>query len=179
MTKEDSGNFKSSATCWIFNKDYVDNDVKVRDHCHFTGKYRGSVHNCNINLKVNHKVPIVFHNLNNYDSHLIMQELSQINLKISVIQNGLEKYMSFIINNRLSFIDSFQFRSSSLDSFIRKLNKDDFKYLVFKYFIIMCIWMILKSLKKNYLAKKSYIVCWLIEKLLTKNMNTILLLRKI
>ena len=64
------------------NKDYVDNDVKVRDHCHFTGKYKGSVRNCNINLNVNHKIPIEFHNLNNYDSHLIMQELSQINLKI-------------------------------------------------------------------------------------------------
>ena len=43
--------------------------------------------------------------------------------------NGLEKYVSFFINNKLSFIDSFQFLSSSLDNLIKNLNKDDFKYL--------------------------------------------------
>ena len=37
--------------------------------------------------------------------------------------------MSFTINNNLSFIDSFQFLSSSLDSLGQSLNKDDFKYL--------------------------------------------------
>ena len=44
-----------------------------------------------------------FHNLKNYDSHLIMQELNKFNLKINVIPNGLEKFMSFSINNKLSF----------------------------------------------------------------------------
>ena len=44
--------------------DYVDNNIKVRDHCHITGKYRGAAHaDCNINLKLNHKIAIVFHNL--------------------------------------------------------------------------------------------------------------------
>ena len=78
---------------------------------------------------LNHKIPIIFHNLKNYDSHLIMQELGKFNLKINVIPNGLEKYMSFSINNKLSFIDSFQFLSSSLDSLVKHLGKDDFKYL--------------------------------------------------
>ena len=58
-----------------------------------------------------------------------MQELGKFNLKVSVIPNGLEKYMSFTINKKLSFIDSFQFLSSSLDSLVKNLNKDDFKYL--------------------------------------------------
>ena len=58
-----------------------------------------------------------------------MQELAKFNLKINVIPNGLEKYMSFTINNKLSFIDSFQFLSSSLGSLVKKLSKDDFKYL--------------------------------------------------
>ena len=58
-----------------------------------------------------------------------MQELGKFNLKINVIPNGLEKYMSFSINNKLSFIDSFQFLSSSLDSLVKNLAKDDFKYL--------------------------------------------------
>ena len=58
-----------------------------------------------------------------------MQEIAKFNLKINVILNGLEKYMSFTINNKLSFIDSFQFLSSSLGSLVKKLSKDDFKYL--------------------------------------------------
>ena len=84
---------------------------------------------CNINVKLNHKIPVVFQNLKNYDSHLIMQKLDKFNLKINVIASGLEKYMSFSINNKLSFIDSFQFLSSSLDSLVKNLAKDDFKYL--------------------------------------------------
>ena len=58
-----------------------------------------------------------------------MQELGKLNVEINVIPNGLEKYMSFTINNKLSFIDSFQCLSSSLDSLVKNLSKDDFKYL--------------------------------------------------
>ena len=58
-----------------------------------------------------------------------MQELAKFNLKINAIPNGLKKYMSFTINNKLSFIDNFKFLSSSLDSLVRNLSKDDFKYL--------------------------------------------------
>ena len=52
-----------------------------------------------------------------------MQELGKINLKINVLPNGLEKYMS------LSFIDSFRFLRSSLDNLVKNLDKNDFKYL--------------------------------------------------
>ena len=58
-----------------------------------------------------------------------MQEIAKFNLKINVIPNGLEKYMSFTINNKFSFIDSFQFLGSPLDSLVKNLNKDDFRYL--------------------------------------------------
>ena len=61
--------------------------------------------------------------------NLNMQELGKFNLKISVISSELEKYMSFTINNELIFIDSFQFLSSSLDSLVKKINRDHFKYL--------------------------------------------------
>ena len=89
-----------------------------------------SVHrDCNINVKLNHKIPVVFHSLKNCDSYLIMQELDKFNLKINVVPNGLEKYMGFSINSKLSFIDSFQFLSSSLDGSVKNLTKDDFKYL--------------------------------------------------
>ena len=122
--------FKNSAKCWICNNDYVDNDVKVRDHCHITGKYRDSPHrDCNINLKLNHEIPVVFNSLKNYDSHFIIQELGKLNFKINDILNGLEKYMSFIASDKLGFIKSFQFLSSSLDSLIKILNKDYFKRL--------------------------------------------------
>ena len=56
-----------------------------------------------------------------------MQELDKCNLKINVIRNGLEKYISFSINNKPSFIDSFQFLGCSLDSLVKNLGKDDFK----------------------------------------------------
>ena len=58
-----------------------------------------------------------------------MQELRKFNLKISVTANGLETYMSFTINSKLSFIGSLQFLSSSLHSLVKCLNKDDFKNL--------------------------------------------------
>ena len=95
---------------------------KVRDHCHITGKYGGSAHrDCYINVTLNHKTPVILHNLKNYDSHLVMQEKGRFNLKINFPLNGLEKYMSFTINKKLSFIDSFQFLSSSLDGLIKNL----------------------------------------------------------
>ena len=71
----------------------------------------------------------MFHNLKNYDTHLIMQELGKFNVKVNVIPNELDKYMSFTINNKLTYIDSFQFLSSSLDNLVKNFRKDDFKYL--------------------------------------------------
>ena len=91
-----------------------------------------------------------------------MQELGKFNLKINVIPNGLEKYMSFTINNKLSFIDSFQFLSSSLD-LVKQKGFYPYEYI-----------SDFETLKKNYLAKKSFIVCQLIEKLVKKNMNMLM-----
>ena len=123
MTIEDNGDFKNSTKCWICDNDYNDNNVNVRDHCHITGKYRGSAQGgCNINLKLNHKTPNVFHNL-------IIQELGRLKLKRNVIANGSETYMSFAVNNKLSLIDNFQFLSFSLNSLIKNLSKNDFEYL--------------------------------------------------
>ena len=58
-----------------------------------------------------------------------MHELGKFDLEINFTRNGLEKYMSFSVNNKLGFIDSFQFLSSSLDSLVKNLGKVDFKYL--------------------------------------------------
>ena len=133
VTKQDNEHFKNSmlyTKCWICDNDSVNNNVKVRDHCHITGKYRDFPHrDYNINLKIHRKIPVKFHNLRNYDIHVIVQELGKFNLKIDGIPNGLEKYISFTINNKLSFIGNFQFLSSLLDSLLKNLSKDEFKYL--------------------------------------------------
>ena len=68
----------------------------MRDHCHITGEFRGAAHwSCNINLQLTKKVPVIFHNLRGYDNHLIFCELKNFDVKISVIPNGLEKYVAF------------------------------------------------------------------------------------
>ena len=115
MTKKDNKNFENSTKCWVC--DYIDNDIKVKYQCHITAKYRASAHrDCNTNVKLNHKIAVVFHTLKNSESHLILLGLGKFNLKANVIPNGLEKYMRFTINNKLSFIGS------------NNLNQDDFKY---------------------------------------------------
>ena len=74
------------------------------------------------------KLPVI-HNLRDYDSHLIFYELKKFHFKIDVIPNGLEKYMAFILNKNLVFIDSMQFMNSSFEKLVKNLSEDDFKYL--------------------------------------------------
>ena len=95
---EENEKFEMTNICWICDKLIENADNKVRDHFYITGKYRGTAHvSCNINLKITKKVPVIFYDLKGYDSHLIFKELSKFNVKISVIPNGLEKYMAFSI----------------------------------------------------------------------------------
>ena len=95
-----------------------------------TGKYRGAAHwSCNFNLKLSKKIPVIFHNLRGYDSHLIVKEISKFDVKVSVIPNELEKYIAFTTNKILIFIDSMQFMKFSLDSLVKDLSDNDFKYL--------------------------------------------------
>ena len=113
MTAEQNEEFERSGVYWVCGKLFNINDTKVRDHCHITGKYRGAAHwSCNINLKITKKVPVIFRNLRGYDRHLIFKELSKFNCKISVIPNGLEKYLSFTLNNNIVFIDSMLFTTT-------------------------------------------------------------------
>ena len=76
MSEKDEQIFQSSNKCWICDKLFDVGDNNVRDHCHITLKYRGSVHwSCNINLRLTEEVPVIFHNLRGYDSHLIIGEM--------------------------------------------------------------------------------------------------------
>ena len=96
MNKEEEYLFQQSNSRSICGKLIDNDDKKVRDHCHVTGKFRGAVHrSCNINFQSIKKVLVIFHNLRGYDSHLIFSELNKSDVKINVIPNGLEKYMAF------------------------------------------------------------------------------------
>ena len=146
MTKKDEDKFKKAEECYICNKKYTNEDIRVRDHCHITGKFRGSAHQeCNLELRVNPeqlKIPVIFHNLRGYDSHFIMQEIGAIvknhtyknkkgedtQMNINAIPNNMEKYMAFMLGNHLTFIDSFQFMSSSLEKLVSNLPKETLKY---------------------------------------------------
>lgn len=143
MTKEDEKQFQNADACHICEQKYTNEDIRVRDHCHITGKFRGSAHqDCNLNFRISDKIPVIFHNLRGYDSHFIMQEIGEIvknnrytnkkgeecEMNINVIPNNMEKYMAFMLGNNLTFIDSFQFMSSSLDKLVNNLPKEAFKY---------------------------------------------------
>ena len=75
--------FQKSNNCWICKKLIDNDDDKVRDHCHITGKFRGAVSkSCNLNFKLTKKVPVIFHNLKHYDSHLILMNLINLMQKL-------------------------------------------------------------------------------------------------
>ena len=146
MTMENEIDFKKAIKCHICDQQYTDKDIRVRDHCHITGKFRGSAHqDCNLKLRIkpdNIKIPVIFHNLRGYDSHFIMQQIGEIakkhayknkrgeecHMNINCIPNNMEKYLAFMLGNHLVFLDSFQFMSSSLDNLIKNLPDEAFKY---------------------------------------------------
>ena len=132
MTIEDEDNYQNSQYCWICNKKINKDKDKVRDHCHITGKYRGAAHKkCNSELRIPRKLPIIFHNLEGYDGHLIFRELNNFkDIDIQVIPKTNERYMSIIVNNSIVFLDSLQFCKASLDSLAGNLQDNDFKHLL-------------------------------------------------
>ena len=102
----------------------------MRDHCHVTGKCRGSAHtNCDLSYRLTNKIYVIFHNLRGYDSHLIMQEIRKFNKGINVIPNNMENYMAFMIDRNLKLIDSFQFMNQSLSNLANDLPKDGFYHI--------------------------------------------------
>ena len=130
MNEEEQEQFQSSSICCIYEKLNDHDDGKVRDHCYVTGNVRGAAHwDCNINIRLTKKVPVILRNLRGYDCHLIFDELKNFNLKIDIIPNGLEKYIDFFLNKNLVFIDSMQLMNSGLDKLVKNLCDDDFKYL--------------------------------------------------
>ena len=151
FTEEDRKHFNKASDCWICGEE-LGND-RVRDHCHFTGRYRGPAHNrCNLKYRKPKNISVFFHNLSGYDSHLFIKKLGTPNKNenIDCIPNNEEKYISFSktivtgqytnkkgeVKNKtfkIVFKDSLKFMSSSLGALVNNLPKDAFKNLL-KYF---------------------------------------------
>ena len=89
--------------CYICKRKFEENDKndkKVKDHCRFTSKYRRAAHSCCNLVRKPKFCPVVFHNLQGYDSHLFIKQLAkttdnEINEKIECIPSTDEKYISF------------------------------------------------------------------------------------
>ena len=153
LTPQEKKDFDSAKVCHICEQDLnVDEKtgiiLKVRDHCHFTGEYRGTAHNeCNLKCKKPLILPVVFHNLQGYDSHLFIKQLAKISGDLSCIPSTEKKYISFSkkikvgeylsrkkgkifpIKFEIRFIDSFKFLSTSLANLVSNLQPTDFKNL--------------------------------------------------
>lgn len=133
LTEEEVKIFVNSTICHICKKAFANTpaEIRVRDHCHSTGVYRGPAHqSCNLNYQISRNIPVVMHNLSGYDSHLLIRKLGagkQLPGEITIIPYNSEKYISFIKEVqgvgspnqnqiKFKFIDSLRFMTASLDS---------------------------------------------------------------
>ena len=150
FTEKDEKDFNDAKKCYACEKEFLEENEKVKDHCHFPVKYRGAACiSCNSQMKKPNFTPVIFHNLQNYDSHLFIKKLGVTEGDISCIPKTDEKYISFskkinvydfikegeIINVKkyLRFIDSFKFMSTSLEKMVKNLGKEKL-YCLKKYF---------------------------------------------
>ena len=91
MTNEDEEIYENSHKCLTWKHEL--NMDKVRDHCHVNGQFRGIAHNkCNVNLRIPRKLPIIFHNLQRYDGHIIFKELNKFDIDIGLIPKGIDTW---------------------------------------------------------------------------------------
>ncbi|PFX30928.1 Schlafen family member 5 [Stylophora pistillata] len=142
FTDSDAVAFENATCCWLCGEDFEEGKDKVRDHCHYTGKFRGAAHNsCNLKYQRPKFTPVVLPNLANYDAHLFVRNLGVSEGEIDCIPNNEEKYISFTkhvvvdkffnkkeekdveVKRELRFIDSFKFMASSLDELVKNLAK--------------------------------------------------------
>ena len=108
MTSEDEEIYNNSQICWICKQELK--SVKVRDNCHVNSKFRGAALNkCNLKLRIPGKLPIIFHNLQRYDRHIIFKEPNNFDVDNAVIPKGIDKYMNIVGNRHITFIDLLQF----------------------------------------------------------------------
>ena len=141
LTTEENIYHNKQKICDICKKEFNNNDkksYKVRDHCHYTGKYRGAAHNiCNLRYKVPKEIHIVFHNGYIYDYHFIIKELvKEFEGNFESLGENTEKYITFSvpikkkienkdleITYKIKFIYSYRFMASSLSKLVDYLSE--------------------------------------------------------
>jgi hypothetical protein len=127
ITKQQEIDFMCATHCHICDGMFEEEDIRVRDHDHLTGLYRGPAHNiCNLNYNhKNFKIPVIFHNLKGYDGHFIIQSLvaEASRRNVSVIAQNSEKFVCMTIG-QFRFIDSLAFLNSGLDKLSELLGSD-------------------------------------------------------
>ena len=142
LTDKENKSYEKQKVCYICKKEFStdENDKnafklyhKVRDHCHYTGKFRGAAHSiCNLRYKTPKEIPIVFHNGSTYDYHFIINKLAkEFDGQLECLGENAEKYITFSVpiskeldnGKRLKFIDSFRFMSTPSSSLVDNLSK--------------------------------------------------------
>ena len=150
ITEKEQEQFYKASNCWICGQ-LLNLEDRVRDHCHFTGRYRGAAHNrCNLKYSKPNNISVFFHNLTGYDSHLFIKKLGVTTGPIDCIPNNEENYISFSKNIKtgeytnkkgetkdkyfkIVFKDSMKFLLSSVEALVKNLPKEGFKNIE-KYF---------------------------------------------
>ena len=118
-----------NTNCYLCKKPL--NGEKNIDHCHYTGEVLGLTHGeCNRERRTPKHIPVIAHNAQNYDIHLIIRELCQCTnpSKIRLIPKTMEKYTS-LMTEKFFFVDSCQHLNSSLDKLVKNLVDDSLEAL--------------------------------------------------
>ncbi|GFT23072.1 uncharacterized protein NPIL_44801 [Nephila pilipes] len=126
FSDENKLDFKNDTIYHICEKPLLED--RMPDHGRLTGAYCGAAHNiCNINYTLAKHIPVIIHNLREYDSPLIIQSVGKIkNKNLTCIPSNSEKYISFSIGS-LRFLDSLQFLNASLEKLVSNLVKNQLK----------------------------------------------------
>ena len=146
LTNKEKESYENQEICHICKKEF-NNDNKVRDHCHYTGKYRGAAHNkCNLRYKIPKEIPVLFHNGSTCDYHLIIKQLArECKGNFECLGENTEKYITFsapikkehdngkTATYKLKFSDTCRFMQSSLWNLVDNLseinNKEPNKFM--------------------------------------------------
>ena len=104
LTNEEYYKHEKKTLCYICKKPFsADNNNKkyrkVKDHCHYTGKYRGAAQGfCNLRYNIPREIPVVFHNSSTYDYHYIIKELAEeCKGKFECLGENTETYVTFSV----------------------------------------------------------------------------------
>ena len=102
LTKKQWKKYKHSTICHICFKPFNSKEPKVRDHCHYTGRYRGPTHSlCNLRYRIPSYILVVFHNLLGYDAHLFIKELGKNSRDMEVIAKTKRITLAFQLTSLL------------------------------------------------------------------------------